>query len=287
MSMVGELKYFLGLQVAQGEDGTRIHQQKYAKEILKKFGMDSAKTCATPMSPNDTLAKDESSLQVDPTLYRGMIGSLLYLTASRPDILFSVCLCARFQADPRETHVKAVKRILRYLKGTDDLCLFYPTRGDLRLTAYTDADYAGCRTDRKSTSGMAQFLGPCLISWGSKKQSSIALSTAEAEYIAAAACCAQLLWIKQQLSDYGVILEYVSILCDNTSAINISKNPVQFSRTKHIEIRYHFLRDCVEKGTIAMEYCRTEEQIADIFTKALHREPYEKLRLELGMTSLP
>ncbi|CAM8882564.1 unnamed protein product [Rhodiola kirilowii] len=169
MSMVGELKYFLGLQVAQGEDGTRIHQQKYVKEILKKFGMESAKTCATPMSPNDTLTKDESSTQVDPTLYRGMIGSLLYLTASRPDILFSVCLCAKFQADPRETHVKAVKRTLRYLKGTDDLCLLYPKGGDLRLVAYTDADYAGCKTDRKSTSEMAQFLGPCLISWGSKK----------------------------------------------------------------------------------------------------------------------
>ncbi|CAM8947874.1 unnamed protein product [Rhodiola kirilowii] len=197
MSMMGELNYFLGLQVAQGEDGTRIHQQKYVKEILKKFGMESAKMCATPMSPNDSLTKDESSPQVDPTLYRGMIGSLLYLTASRLDILFSVCLCARFQADPRETHVKAVKRILRYLKGTDDLCLLYPKGGDLRLVAYTDDDYAGCRTDKKSTSGMAQFLGPCLISWGSKKQSSIALSTAEAEYIATAACCAQLLWIKQ------------------------------------------------------------------------------------------
>ncbi|CAM8905658.1 unnamed protein product [Rhodiola kirilowii] len=164
MSMVGELKYFLGLQVAQGEDGTRIHQQKYVKEILKKFGMESAKTCATPMSPNDTLTKDESSPRVDPTLYRGMIGSLLYLTASRPDILFSVCLCARFQADPKETHVKALKRILRYLKGTDDLCMFYPRGGELRLEAYTDADYAGCKVDRKSTSGMAQYLGPCLIS---------------------------------------------------------------------------------------------------------------------------
>ncbi|CAM8951713.1 unnamed protein product [Rhodiola kirilowii] len=221
MSMVGELKYFLGLQVAQGEDGTRIHQQKYVNEILKKFGMESAKMCATPMSPNDTLAKDETSPWVDPTLYRGMIGSLLHLTTSRPDILFSVCLCARFQADPRETHVKVVKRILRYLKGTDDLCLFYP-------------DYAGCKTDRKSTSGMAQYLGSCLISWASKKQSSIALSTAEAEYIAAAACCAQLLWIRQQLSDYGVITNCAKILCDNTSAINISKNPVQFSRTKHL-----------------------------------------------------
>ncbi|CAM8889822.1 unnamed protein product [Rhodiola kirilowii] len=182
MSMVGELKYFLGLQVAQEEDGTRIHQQKYVKEILKKFGMESAKTYATPMSPNDTLTKDESSTQVDPTLYRGMIGSLLYLTASRPDILFSVYLCVRFQADPRETHVKAVKRILRYLKGTDDLCMFYPRGGELRLEAYTDVDYAGYKTNRKSTSGMVQYLGQCLIFWASKKQSSIALSTAEVEY---------------------------------------------------------------------------------------------------------
>ncbi|CAM8990761.1 unnamed protein product [Rhodiola kirilowii] len=131
--------------------------------------MESAKMCATPMSPNDTLTKDESSPRVDQTPYKGMIGSLSYLTASRPDILFSVCQCARFQADPRETHVKAVKRILRYLKGTDDLCLFYPRGGDLRLAVYTDADYAGCKTDRKSTSGMAQYLGPCLISWASKK----------------------------------------------------------------------------------------------------------------------
>ncbi|CAM8900196.1 unnamed protein product [Rhodiola kirilowii] len=159
--------------------------------------MESSKTCATPMSPNDTLTKDESSPRVDPTLYRGMIGSLLYLTACRPDILFSVSLCARFQADPRETHVKEVKRILRYLKGIDDLCLFYPRGGYLRLAAYTDADYAGCKTDRKPTLGMAQYLGPCLISWASKKQSSIALSTAEAEYIATAASCAQLLWIRQ------------------------------------------------------------------------------------------
>ncbi|CAM8956714.1 unnamed protein product [Rhodiola kirilowii] len=121
------------------------------------------------MSPNDTLAKDETSPRVDPTLYKGMICSLLYLTASRPDILFSVCLCVRFQADPRETHVKAVKRILRYLKGTDDLFLFYLRGGELRLAAYSDADYAGCKTDRKSTSGMAQYLGPCLISWASKK----------------------------------------------------------------------------------------------------------------------
>ena len=224
--------------------------------------------------------------EADQRVYRGMIGSLLYLTASRPDIMHSVCFCARFQANPRETHVVAVKRILRYLKGTDDLCLWYPRGGSLELLGYTDADFGAYKPDRKSTSGMAQFLGPCLVSWASKKQTTVAQSTAEAEYVAAAACCSQLLWLKQQLSDYGIVLSNVPIFCDNTSAINISKNPVQHSRTKHIDIRHHFLRDCVEKGMVSMEHCRSEDQIADIFTKALNKEPFEKLRLELGMISL-
>ena len=236
MSMVGELKFFLGLQVIQGDDGTRVHQQKYLRECVKKFGMDSSKPFDTPISPTTSLGKDENEKKVDQTLYRGIIGSLLYLTASRPDIMFSVCLCARFQSDPRESHLKAVKRILRYLKGSYDMCLWYPKECDFGLVSYSDADFAGNKVDRKSTSGMAQFLGPCLVSWGSKKQNSVALSTAKAEYIAAAACCTQLLWLKQQLHDYGLKFDAVPILCDNTSAINISKNPVQHSRTKHIEI---------------------------------------------------
>ena len=124
------------------------------------------------------------------------------------------------------------------------------------------------------------------MSWGSKKQNSVALSTAEAEYVAAAACCAQLLWLKQQLGDYGKSYSSIPVLCDNTSAINISKNPVQHSRTKHIEIRHHFLRDNVEKGLITMEFCRTEDQVADIFTKPLNREPYEKFRMLLGMVTI-
>ena len=133
---------------------------------------------------------------------------------------------------------------------------------------------------------MAHFLGSCLISWGSKKQNSVALSTAEAEYVAAASCCAQLLWIKQQLSDFGLKIEQVQIFCDNTSAINIAKNPVQHKRTKHIDIRHHFLRDNVEKGLISMNFCTTEEQIADIFTKALAREHFERNGLELGMMKI-
>ncbi|CAM8956709.1 unnamed protein product [Rhodiola kirilowii] len=167
MSMVGELKFFLGLQVAQGTDGTRIHQQKYLREMLAKFGMKESSAMATPISPSDSLGRDESSPKVDQTLYKGIIGSLLYLTASRPDIMYSVCLCARFQADPRENHLKAVKRILRYLKGNDTLCLWYPQNAYLHLVGYTDADFARDRTDRKSTSGMAQFMGSCLVSWAS------------------------------------------------------------------------------------------------------------------------
>ncbi|CAM8926385.1 unnamed protein product [Rhodiola kirilowii] len=181
-----------------------------------------------------------------------MIRSLLYLTTSRPDIMYIVCLCARFQADPRETHLKDVKRILHYLKGTDTLCIWYPRNADLRLVGYTDADFTGNKIDRKSTSGMAQFFGSCLVSWASKKQNSVALSTAEADYIAVATCCAQLVWLKQHLSDYDIIFKSVPILCDNTSAINISKNTVQYSRTKHIEIKHHFLRDCVEKGVVSV-----------------------------------
>jgi hypothetical protein len=176
-----------------------------------------------------------------------------------------------------------IKRIFRYLKGSDNLCLWYPKFSSFNVIGFTDADYAGFLVDRKSTSGMAQFIGPCLVSWGSKKQNSIALSTTEAEYIAAAACCSQLLWLKQQLEDYGVKLDTLEIKCDNTSAINVSKNPVHHSRTKHIDVRHHFLRDHVEKGNIMLTHCRTEEQLADIFTKGLSRLPFQHLRVRLGL----
>jgi len=283
MSMMGELNFFLGLQIKQTSNGTMIHQHKYILELLKRFNMDSSKPMTTPISPSTKLVAKDGSGSVSEKLYRGIIGSLLYLTASRPDIVFSVGLCARFQASPQEAHLKAAKRILRYLKYTPDLGLWYPKECSFDLVGYTDADYAGFLIDRKSTSGMAHFLGPCLVSWGTKKQHSVALSMAEAEYVAAASCCSQALWIKQQLKDFNVDMELVPILCDNTSAINISKNPCQHKRTKHIDIRHHFLRDCVEKGLISMSFCPTENQLADIFTKPLSREVFEKIRLELGI----
>jgi len=174
-----------------------------------------------------------------------MIGSLLYLTASRPDILFSVCLCARFQSAPRESHLTAVKRIFRYLKGTTNLGLLYRKSLDYKLVGLCYADYAGDRIERKSISANCQFLGEKLISWASKRQATIAMSTTKAEYISAASCCTQLLWRKHQLEDYQINANSIPIFCDNTVVICLSKNPILHSRAKHIEIKHHFIRDYV------------------------------------------
>ncbi|KAH9689830.1 Integrase catalytic domain-containing protein [Citrus sinensis] len=251
-----------------------------------KFGYDNGTAKSTPMSTTIKLDKDEKGKEVDIKTYRGMIGSLLYLTASRPDIMFSVCLCARFQSCPKESHMLAVKRIFRYLIGTINLGLWYPRGTHIDLTCYSDADFAGYKVDRKSTSGTCHFLGHSLVSWFSKKQNSVALSTTEAEYIAAGSCCAQILWMKQTLRDYGIILDHIPILCDNTSAINLSKNPIQHSRTKHIEIRHHFLRDHVQKGDVVIKFVSTENQLADVFTKPLSEEHFIKIRHELGMMNV-
>ena len=283
MSMMGKMNYFLGLQIKQLEDGIFINQSKYCKELLKKFDMDNCKAMNTPMGSGTYVDQDESGTPIDITKYRGMIGSLLYLTASRPDIMFSVCLCARFQANPKESHLMAVKRIMKYLKGTTNVGLWYPKGSICTLIGYSDADYAGCKTDRKSTSGTCHIIGNALVSRACKKQACVALSTAEAEYIAAGSCCAQILWLKQQLRDYGLDLGCIPLRCDNTSAINITKNPVMHSRTKHIDIRHHFLRDHVLKGDVEVTFVDTHNQLADIFTKPLAREPFFKIRRELGV----
>ncbi|XP_050215239.1 secreted RxLR effector protein 161-like [Mercurialis annua] len=212
-----------------------------------------------------------------------MIGSLLYLTASRPDIMFSVCLCARFQSCPKESHYFHVKRIFKYLMGTQHLGLWYPRNNSFDLVSYSDADYAGSVIDRKSTSGTCQFLGNCLVSWHSKKQVSVALSTAEAEYVAAGSCCTQVLWIRQHLKDYGIVVDHIPLKCDNTSAINLSKNPIQHSRSKHIDIRHHFMRDHVQLGDVVLEFIDTNNQLADIFTKPLNEERMSFILREIGM----
>ncbi|GJT24966.1 retrovirus-related pol polyprotein from transposon TNT 1-94 [Tanacetum coccineum] len=204
MSMMGELNFFLRLQIKQMEDGIFFNQSKYIKEMLKKFGLEESKPMKTHMSSDTKLTKDEECESVDSTKYRGMIGSLLYLTASRPDIMFSVCLCTRFQEAPKTSHLEAVKHIFRYIKGTTHLGLWYPKGTDIETVVYADSDHAGDYVDRKSTSGICTFVGCCLTSWFSKKQIALAISTTEAEYVSAEKACQQALWMKQALIDYDV-----------------------------------------------------------------------------------
>nr|GEY44064.1 hypothetical protein [Tanacetum cinerariifolium] len=222
MSMMGEVNFFLGLQVKQMEDGIFFNQSKYIKEMLKKFGLEDSKPTKTPMSTEIKLTKDDEVDSVDSSKYQGMIGSLLYLTASRPNIMFSVCLCARIQENPKTTHLEAVKRIFRYIKGTSHLGLWYPKGTKIETIGYANSDHVGDYIDRKSTSGICMFMGCCLTSWFAKKQTSLAISTTEAKYVSARKVCQQALWMKQALIDYGIRLDGVPIMCDNKGAIDLS-----------------------------------------------------------------
>jgi hypothetical protein len=280
---MGELKYFLEFQIKQLQEGTFICQTKYIQDILKKFGMKDDKPIKTPMATNGHPDLDTGGKSVDQSVYRSMIGSLLYLCASRLDIMLYVCMCARFQADPKEVHLRVVKRIMRYLVYTPKIGLWYPKGSTIDLIGYFDVDWVGCKIDRKSTSVTCQFLERSLVSWASRKQNSVALSIAKAEYIAAGHCCAQLLWMRQTLRDYGYKLSKVPLLCDNESAIHMTNNPVEHSCTKHIDIWYHFLRDHQQKGGIETAYVNTKNQLVDIFTKPLDEKTFSKLRNELNI----
>ncbi|GKE10012.1 putative ribonuclease H-like domain-containing protein, partial [Tanacetum coccineum] len=236
MSSLGELTFFLGMQVMQKDDGIFISQDKYMADILKKFDFVTVKTASTPIETNKALLKDEEAEDVDVHLYKSMIRSLMYLTASRPDIMFAVCACAR--------------------------------DSPFDLEAFSDSDYVGAGLDRKSTTGGCQFLGKRLISWQCKKQTIVANSTTKAEYVAAANCCGQVLWIQNQMLDYGFNFMNTKIHIDNESTICIVKNPVFHSKTKHIEIRHHFIRDSYEKKLIQVIKIHTDHNVADLLTKA-------------------
>ncbi|GKB54989.1 retrovirus-related pol polyprotein from transposon TNT 1-94 [Tanacetum coccineum] len=274
MSMMGELKFFLGLQVHQSPRGIFISQSQYAIELLKKHGLDECVSMSTPMA-TERLDADLQGTPTDQTTYRRMIGGLMYLTASRPDITYATFVCARYQARPTVKHLKEVKRIFRYLKQSYNMGLWYPKDSGFELIAYSDADHAGCKDDCKSTSGGLQFLGEKLVSWSSKKQDCTAMSTAEAEYVSLSACCAQVIWMRTQLLDYGYKYNRILMYCDSKSAIAISCNPVQHSKTKHIDIQYHFIKEHVEKGTVELYFVGTEYQLADLFTKALPSKRFE------------
>ncbi|GJR22116.1 putative ribonuclease H-like domain-containing protein [Tanacetum coccineum] len=275
MSSMGELTFFLGLQVKQKADGIFISLDKYVAEILKKFDFANVQTASTPIKTQKPLVKDEEASDVDVHLYRSMIGSLMYLTASRPDIMFAVVLVLVFRSS-KVLHLSVVwggvgggvKRTFRYLKGKPKLGLWYPKVSKFDLESYSDSDYAGANLDRKSTTGGCQFLGRRLISWQCKKQTIVATSTTEAEYVAAASCCGQVLWIQNQMLDYGFNFMNTKIYIDNESTICIVKNPVYHSKTKHIAIRHHFIRDAYEKKLIQVLKIHTDDNVADLLTKA-------------------
>ncbi|GJW25209.1 putative ribonuclease H-like domain-containing protein [Tanacetum coccineum] len=283
MSAMGEMNFFLGLQVKQLPDGIFISQDKYVKDMLTKFDMESVRTATTPYEAAKTKLKDETDPPVNVHLYRSMIGSLMYLTASRPDIMFAVSACSRHQVTPLTSHLNAVKKIFKYLKGQPKLGLWYPKDSPFQLEAYSDSDYAGSHGDRKSTTGGCQFLGRRLISWQCKKQTIVATSSTEAEYVAAASCCAQVLWIQNQLLDYGFNFMNTKIFIDNQSTICIVKNPVFHQRTKHIEIRHHFIRDANEKNLIQVLKIHTNDNVADLLTKAFDGPRFEYLVVHIGM----
>ncbi|GKE30152.1 putative ribonuclease H-like domain-containing protein, partial [Tanacetum coccineum] len=286
MSAMGEMTFFLGLQVKQLPDGTFISQDRYVKDMLTKFDMESVRTATTPYEAAKTKLKDETDPPVNVHLYRSMIGSLMYLTASRPDIMFAVSACSRHQVTPLTSHLNAVKKIFKYLKGQPKLGLWYPKDSPFQLEAYSDSDYAGSHGDRKSTTGGCQFLGRRLISWQCKKQTIVATSSTEAEYVAAASCCAQVLWIQNQLLDYGFNFMNTKIFIDNQSTICIVKNPVFHQRTKHIEIRHHFIRDANEKNLIQVLKIHTDDNVADLLTKAFDGPRFEYLVVHIGMVDM-
>nr|GEW16252.1 copia protein [Tanacetum cinerariifolium] len=248
--------------------------------------MESCDPIGTPMEIKDKHDLDQNGTTVDAIKYHSMIGALMYLTSSRPDIVHATCLCAWYQAKPTEKYLKEVQRIFCYLRGTVNTGLCYTKDCGFELTRFSDADYAGCKDTFKSTSGGAQFLKEKLVSWSLKKQECMALSTTEAKYVSLSACCAQVLWMRTQLTDYGFYFNKIPIYCDSKSAIAISCNPVLHSRTKHIVVRYHFIKEHVEKGTIELYFVKTDYQLADLFTKALPVDRFNYLVRCLGMRSL-
>jgi hypothetical protein len=285
MSDLGRMKYFLGVEVVQGSEGIFINQRKYANEVLERFGMEQCNPVKNPVVPGFKLGKDEDGTSVDATTYKQMVGSLMYLNATRPDLAYVLSLISRFMERSTKLHQQAIKRVLRYLKGTAELGIFYK-RGEEKLMAYSDSDYAGDIDDRKSTSGYVFLLGSGAVAWSSKKQPVVTLSTTEAEFIAAASCACQSVWMHRILEKLGHEQNKCTVVfCDNSSTINLSKNPVLHAKSKHIDVRFHFLRDLTKDGVIKLEHCDSKDQIADIMTKPLRQHVFLKFRESLGVCS--
>ena len=288
MSDLGPLSFYLGIEVHQDDSGITLRQTAYAKRVVELAGLTDCNPALTPMEERLKLSRDSTTEEVDATQYRRLVGSLRYLAHTRPDLAFSVGYVSRFMQRPTTEHQQAVKRIIRYVAGTLDHGLYYPRcPGAAHFVGYSDSDHAGDIDTSKSTSGILFFLGKCLVSWQSVKQQVVALSSCEAEYIAASTASTQALWLARLLGDLlGRDTRAVELRVDSKSALALAKNPVFHERSKHIRVRYHFIRGCLEEGSIKASYINTKDQLADLLTKPLGRIKFLELCSRTGMVQL-
>jgi hypothetical protein len=284
MSDLGLLHFYFGIEFQQNASGITLSQGAYAGKLLERAGMADCNPAQVPMEHRLKLSKNCKAAATDPTFYRSVVGCLRYLVHTRPDISFAVGYVSRFMEAPTSEHLAAVKHLLRYIAGTINLGCRYTGDGDEELIGFNDSDMAGDVDDRKSTSGTLFMLGGNPVTWQSQKQKVVALSSCEAEYVAASTAACQGVWLQRLLRDlvkknYGTM----TIFIDNKSAIQLCKNPVFHDRTKHIEVRFHYIRECVEAGKLDVDYISTNEQLGDIHTKPLGRTRFLELRAKIGM----
>ncbi|XP_021854883.2 uncharacterized mitochondrial protein AtMg00810-like [Spinacia oleracea] len=284
MKDLGPLKYFLGIEVARSALGLFLCQRKYTLDIITEAGLSGAKPCGFPIEQNHRLSLAEGPLIADPEAYRCLVGRLVYLAVTRPDLAYSVHVLCQFLQKPRVAHWEAAMRVVRYLKGTPGQGILLRADSDLTLQGWCDSDWAACPITRRSLSGWLVFLGQSPISWKTKKQHTVSRSSAEAEYRSMAALTCELKWLKGLLLSLGVHhSKAIPLFCDSQSALHIAKNPVFHERTKHIEIDCHFVQDAVTDEIIAPSYVATTSQLADIFTKALGKSQFDFLLSKLGI----
>jgi hypothetical protein len=289
MSDLGLLSYYLGIEVKQVNGSITLCQSSYAVKILENAGMKDCNPCDTPMEARADLRKKKKDEAINPTAYRSVIGSLRYIVNTWPDLAYSVGVVSRHMEAPGREHWGGVKRILRYLKSTIGYGCKYERGAELKpvLLGYSDSDFAGDPKDRKSTTGVIYFVGTTLVTWASQKQKIVTLSSCEAEYVVAAAAACQGVWLSRLIADLmGMKEAPVKLLMDNMSVIALSRNPVHHDRSKHIDTRYHFIRECIEEGRVEVEHVGTASQLADIFTKALGRLKFVELRSALGVADV-
>jgi hypothetical protein len=292
MKDLGDAKHILGMRITRDRSKRCIYlsQAEYISKVLKRFNMESAKPLSTPLptyvklSTCDCPTSDEDKEFMSKVPYQSAVGSLMYaMVATRPDIAFAVGAVSRFMSNPGKKHWDAVKLILRYLSGTKDKCLCLG-KGDAYIIGYTDSDYAGCADSRKSTSGyIFQIMGG-VIAWRSRLQDCVALSTTEAEYVAASEACKEAVWLSRLASDMGIPQHVPKLFCDSQSAIALAKNPVYHAKTKHIGVRYHFIRECIANSCISLEKVVSRENAADALTKALPQDALEHCCYLMGIT---